>query len=308
MRLNTLLKKLVLITAIFSARLSAFQVVDVEIPVQMKRNAEQKKVFIVDVGERNRIAQNGNLLAVLRKDEFGSLLPVGILEITATASRYCKTKVKTVVENQFFQPFGIKGIAVGDSVFPLVMLPSSTLFYGTSSAVLSKSGMELLSEKVVAFLHEGQFKNMLLFSYADRGLPTEKEAALAESQANSIKKHLMAKHGVAEGMLKITIAGKNNPFNKILAGSRQDFLFAFDGGLKQEIAGPAMIAKPQNDSTATQDSVKTGKSTDIILKPQEIESPGELILNQVEPVKEQTEEPRTAEPAKQLNSGPKTEP
>jgi len=308
MRLNTLFKKLVLLTAIFSVHLSAFQVVDVEIPVQMKRNEEQKKVFIVDVGERNRIAQNGNLLAVLRKDEFGSLLPIGILEITATASRYSKTKVKTVVENQFFQPFGIKGIAVGDSVFPLVMLPSSTLFNGGNSAVLSKSGMSLLSEKVVAFLHEGQFKNMLLFSYADRGLPTEKEAALAESQANSIKKHLMAKYGVAEGMLKITIAGKNNPFNKILAGSRQDFLFAFDGGLKQEIDGPAIMAEPQHDSTAAKDSVKAEKSSGIIVKPQEIDSPGELILNQVEPVKEQTEEPQIMEPVKSPETEPKIEP
>lgn len=308
MKLNTLLSKLILLTAIFSVQLNAFQVVDVEIPVQMKRNEDQKKIFVVDLGERNRIAQNGNLLAVLRKDEFGSLLPVGILEITATANRYCKTKVLSIVENQFFQPFGIKGIAVGDSVFPLIMLPSKTLFNGANSAVLSKSGMEILSEKVVAFLHEGEFKNMLLFSYADRGLPTEKEAALAESQANSIKKHLMVKHGVAEGMLKITIAGKNNPFNKILSGSRQDFLFAFDGGLKQEIPAPAVQEKPMIDSSAVNDSLKAVKSSDIIVMPQEIDSPGELILKTVEPVKEQTEQPKDTNIQKELPEAPKTEP
>lgn len=298
MKKRALFKYLLCISAIFTVQLAAFRVVDVEIPIQMHKNDPQKKIFVLDLGDRNRVAKIGNLLAVLRKDEYGSLQAVGIVEITATANQYSKAKIKTVVENQSTQQFGIKGVAVGDSVFPLVMLPSKSLFGNNNSAILSKAGMELLADKIISYLHEGNFRNMLLFSYSNRKLDAAKESALAEAQAISIKKHLMAKHGIAEGMLKITIAGNNNPFNKFFSDSRQDFLFAFDPSFKEEtkpiaefISEQDTISKKVQQQTANPDTAKTK-----LIKPVEISSPGEIIFREIAPVGESEPEKTDIEP------------
>ncbi len=291
MRSNINYSIILIITLLISSiPISAFNITDIEIEINLTNKAKKHRTFIIDCGRNNNtFLNNGTSFSIFREDNQGILDHIGNLEAISIGGVTCKAKLLNLSATLNERTLNIKNIAIGDIANPSITFKIKDLFKTLSSEKLTKSGEKKILEKVIPMINTGEFDKVKIFTFLSRGKSTDKEIIQSSILSESIKKNLIIKHGIPEEFIEVyNIGNLQNLYSnsKKINNSRIEIVF-FTPKQNENYA----ITNSESENTMSKENSENldleGLDLDeelkefeidnkIIIKPTEISGPKEI--------------------------------
>jgi len=205
MRSNINYSIILIITLLISSiPISAFNITDIEIEINLTNKAKKHRTFIINCGRnKNTFLNNGTSFSIFREDNQGILDHIGNLEAISIGGVTCKAKLLNLSATLNERTIDIKNIAIGDIANPSITFKIKDLFKTLSSEKLTKIGKKKILEKVIPMINTGEFDKVKIFTFLSRGKSTEKEIVQSSILSESIKKNLIINHGIPEEFIEV---------------------------------------------------------------------------------------------------------